>query len=86
MIRGDRLHDERTVEDRLKEGTKITDNVSGSDPKTLFPLQAALGYTIAQNLFISTKNLLVEGPADLVYLRCFSNQLENKGRTGSGRI
>src|SRR5690554_4895869 len=47
-------------------------------PNTLFPLQAALGYDIAQNLFISKKNLLVEGPADLIYLTFFSNLLQNE--------
>lgn len=81
MVRDDRLYQVRTVEDKEREGTKITENVTGSDPKTIFPLQAALGYTIAQNLFISTRNLLVEGPADLVYLRFFSSMLEKAGRT-----
>lgn len=46
MVRGERIHQVRTVEDRLKQGTTITDNISGSDPKTLFPLQAVLGYTL----------------------------------------
>lgn len=80
MVHSDRIHQVRTVEDLPKEGTKISDNVSGSDPKTIFPLQAALGYTIAQNLFISQKNLLVEGPADLIYLKLFSSILDQKGR------
>jgi hypothetical protein len=80
MVHSDRIHQVRTVEDLPKEGTKISDNVSGSDPKTIFPLQAALGYTIAQNLFISKKNLLVEGPADLIYLKLFSSILDQKGR------
>lgn len=81
MVHSDRLHQVRLVEDRLKDGTVVTDNVTGSDPKTVFPLQAALGYTIAQNLFISKRNVLVEGPADLVYLRYFSAQLEEANRT-----
>lgn len=62
MVHSDRLHQTRTVQDLEKEGTKISSNISGSDRNTLFPLQAALGYTIAQNLFISLRNLLVEGP------------------------
>jgi predicted ATP-dependent endonuclease of OLD family len=82
MIHSDRLHQVRLVEDKVDEGTVVTDNVMGSDPKTVFPLQAALGYTIAQNLFISKRNLLVEGPADLVYLKYFSNVLDSGGRTG----
>lgn len=82
MINGDRLHQVRLVEDRLTEGTVVSDNVMGSDPKTVFPLQAALGYTVAQNLFISKRNLLVEGPADLIYLKFLSAKLEDVGRQG----
>jgi hypothetical protein len=82
MVHGDRLHQVRLVEDRAREGTVVTDNVMGSDPKTVFPLQAALGYTVAQNLFISKRNLLVEGPADLIYLKFMSAQLEGAGREG----
>jgi predicted ATPase len=81
MIHSDRLHQVRTVEDRDHQGTKISDNVSSSDAKTIFPLQAALGYGIAQNLFISRRNLLVEGPADLIYLQFFSNMLQSSART-----
>ena len=80
MVHTDRIHQVRTVEDLPKEGTKISDNISGSGSKTIFPLQAALGYTIAQNLFISKRNLLVEGPADLIYLKFFSSILDQKRR------
>lgn len=81
MVHGNRLHQTRTVQDMETGGTKISDNVSSSDSNTLFPLQAALGYTIAQNLFISARNLLVEGPADLIYLKFFSTFLEKSDRT-----
>jgi len=69
------------VEDRDKIGTVISDNVSWTDERTIFPLQAALGWTIAQNLFISERNLLVEGSADLVYLQAASSILESQGKT-----
>lgn len=82
MIHPDRLNEVRTVEDQDKIGTVVSENVSGSDPRTVFPLQAALGWTIAQNLFISERNLLVEGPSDLIYLRTISAMLEAKGRKG----
>jgi len=49
-----RLHQVRMVEDKPREGTKISSNLSGSDPKTLFPLQAALGYTIAQTCYLES--------------------------------
>jgi predicted ATPase len=63
------------------EGTIISDTIQEKDPNTLFPLQVALGYDIAQNLFISKNNLLVEGPADLIYLTVISNILEIEKRT-----
>lgn len=80
MIQNDELNRVRVVEDKSSEGTRITENIASSDPKSIFPLQAALGYTIAQNLFIAQRNLLVEGPADLVFLRFFSSLLEDSGR------
>lgn len=80
MVHSDRLYQVRTVQDYLDGGTRVSDNVSGSDAKTIFPLQAALGYTIAQNLFIGKRNLLVEGVGDLVYIQFFSSLLEKAGR------
>ena len=63
-------------------GTIISDTIQEKDPNTLFPLQAALGYDIAQNLFISNNNLLVEGSADLIYLTLLSSLLEANKRIG----
>jgi predicted ATP-dependent endonuclease of OLD family len=81
MIKGEKLDVARTVEDVENNGTIISGDLNGSDPNTIFPLQAALGYTLAQNLFISKYNLLVEGPADLLYLKHFSSILVDKGKT-----
>lgn len=64
-----------------EDGTIISDSIQEKDPNTLFPLQAALGYDIAQNLFVSKNNLLVEGPADLIYLTVLSSVLEAEKRT-----
>jgi hypothetical protein len=74
----------RVVEDRVKEGTKITGELAGSSDESLFPLQAALGYSIAQNLFIAKKNVLVEGAADLVLLQHLAAVLETVGKQGLG--
>lgn len=82
MVHSNRLNQVRVVEDRKNIGTVISDNVSWTDSRTIFPLQAALGWTIAQNLFISEKNLLVEGAADLVVLQTVSAVLEAQGRVG----
>ena len=81
MVESDALHRVRTVYDS-DDGSVISDAIQEKDPDTLFPLQAALGYDIAQNLFVSKNNLLVEGPADLNYLTYMSNLLENEGREG----
>lgn len=81
MVKSDALHLVRTVYDS-EEGSIISDAIQEKDPDTLFPLQAALGYDIAQNLFVSKNNLLVEGPSDLNYLTFMSNMLENEGREG----
>lgn len=82
MINSEELETVRVVEDRTNEGTKITEHLEGSANDSLFPLQAALGYSIAQNLFISKKNVLIEGPADLILLQHFSSLLEKEGKPG----
>ena len=63
-------------------GAKISNTIQEKDPDTLFPLQAALGYDIAQNLFVSKKNLLIEGVSDLIYLTTMSELLKNENRVG----
>lgn len=80
MVNSDRLNQVRMVEDKDSIGTIITDNLSSTDPRTIFPLQAALGWDIAQNLFISKRNLLVEGPSELIYLKHMASILEAKSR------
>ena len=81
MVESEHLNRVRTCLE-TDAGSVISDSIQEKDPNTLFPLQAALGYDIAQNLFISKKNLLVEGPADLLYLTFFSNLLQSEKRTG----
>lgn len=81
MISSDKLQRVRTVLETDK-GSLISDSVQEKDPNTLFPLQAALGYNIAQNLFISQNNLLVEGVSDLIYLQTMSEIVEETGKEG----
>ena len=75
MVESEHLQRVRTCFE-TEAGTVISDSIQEKDPNTLFPLQAALGYDIAQNLFVSKNNLLVEGPADLIYLTLMSSILE----------
>lgn len=86
MVDADNLSSVRTVEDVFTEngkpvGTKIGEEVLSTDPDTVFPLQAALGYDITQSMSIGPHALVVEGPSDLLYLKWFSRQLRLRGRT-----
>ena len=79
MIAPDNLNRVRTVLE-TDEGSVVSDSIQEKDPKTLFPLQAALGYFLAQNLYISKKNLLVEGVSDLIILTAMSGILESENK------
>lgn len=81
MIPSNSLERVRTVFEEDKTSV-ISNSIQEKDPNTLFPLQAALGYDIAQNLFVSNKNLLVEGVSDLIILTALSGLLESLGRQG----
>ena len=83
MIQPDHLERARLVEDRGREpGSVTTSEVLTTDSDTLFPLQAALGYDIAQHLFIAKDNLAVEGPSDFLFMQAISERLIEDGREG----
>ena len=65
-----------------QDGTKVLTNVFDATDDSLFPLQGALGYEIQQTLFIGPNSLVVEGPADMLFLRAVSAELEREGREG----
>lgn len=72
----------RVVEDRGEVGSVTSSDVLEVGEDSAFPLQAALGYDLSQNLFIGERNLLVEGPSDLAYLDVISRYLRDQGREG----
>ena len=82
MVDSAHLDHVRVVEDRVTEGTKVTGDLAGSSDESLFPLQAALGYSIAQNLLDAKRNILIEDPADLIVLQHMSTLLETSGKLG----
>ncbi|MCA3506443.1 MAG: AAA family ATPase [Rhodobacter sp.] len=83
MIQPDHLERARLVEDKGREtGSVTTSDVLTTDRDTLFPLQAALGYDIAQHLFIAKDNLVVEGPSDFLFMQTISARLIEDGREG----
>ena len=81
MIQPGHLERVRLVEDKGREfGSKVTSDVLATDRDTLFPLQAALGYDMAQHLFIAPHNLIVEGTSDFTYMVTLSRHLASLGR------
>jgi predicted ATP-dependent endonuclease of OLD family len=69
----------RTVNISEDAGTTVTNDPTG-DARTLFPLQAALGYDLAQSLFVGPNNMVVEGVTDYWILSSVSDNLRDRGR------
>lgn len=79
MIDGDHFDDTKVVYEDDKTGyTKVSDDVWPTDKESLFPLQAGLGYTIAQTLFQGKKQLIVEGLTDYSILKAMNQLLAKK--------
>lgn len=95
MIDARRFDQVRIVEDKSidskeplppeQAGTKVFRDVLEASEGSLFPLQGALGYDIAQMLFVGPNCLIVEGVSDLLYLQTISGLLEETGRQGLDR-
>ena len=82
MIDGDRLQDVRIVyEDKQTGYTLVSSDVWPTDKETLFPLQAGLGYSLAQTLFYSKYNFVVEGLIDQSLLKVMNEILAKKNMT-----
>jgi len=83
MIDGDHLENVKIVyEDESNYGvTKVSDDVWPKDKDSLFPLQAGLGYSIAQTLFYSKYQLIVEGLTDYSILKAMNELLSQQKMT-----
>ncbi len=81
MIQPENLERVRLVEDYGRDrGSVVIEQALATDPDTLFPLQGALGYDLAQHLFVAPHNLVVEGIADFIYLSTLSDHLRDMGK------
>jgi hypothetical protein len=90
MVDANNLARARTVEDIIVTGddgmeeylgTKVGEKIFSTNPDTLIPLRAALGYEITRSMG-GKKTLLVESLTDAMYLTWFSRRLAERGRTG----
>lgn len=81
MVQPGALPAVRIVEDKgADEGSVTSSDVLSVDRDSLFPLQGALGFEVAQSLFIGPDNILVEGTSDWTYLTVMSDHLRELGR------
>jgi predicted ATP-dependent endonuclease of OLD family len=86
MVDPDELDNVRTVflkkdEDGDRFHTCVaTGTEPGGDRDTVLPLQAALGYELAQTLFLGKKTLVVEGFSDYMLLKYLSHELRIAGK------
>jgi AAA ATPase domain len=81
MVPADAIKIVRTVNITQEFGTQVTNSPTG-DSRTLFPLQAALGYSLSQTLFVGNSNIIVEGVTDFWILSSVSEHLISVGRVG----
>lgn len=71
------------VAEEVKPGdTKVHQNWATADKDARFTLQAALGLSWSQSLFVGQYNLVVEGVTDFWFLSAVSEMLRQVGKTG----
>ncbi len=81
MVEAEHLDRVRLVEDKGRGvGAVVSSDVLSAEPDSFFPLQAAIGYDIAQSLFGRPDNLLVQATSDYTYLTVISDHLKQFGR------
>lgn len=60
-------------------GTIVHTSITATDDGALLPLQEALGYDLAQSLFVHKKNLVLEGLTDYWYIEASAELMKEAG-------
>jgi len=79
MVDPDHLERVRVVCEDKDGNAQVSEDVWPKDEDSLFPLQAGLGYALAQTLFYSKRQLVVEGLSDFWLLKAINQVLSTKG-------
>lgn len=80
LIDGSHIERVRTVYLTEPGKARVSNNVRPEgDRDTLLPIQAAVGYSIAQTLFFGKRSLIVEGVTDYWYIKTLSACLSTLG-------
>lgn len=82
MIDMNRLDNIWVAEERASNGTVVHNDWATADKDARFTLQAALGLSWAQSLFVGQRNLVVEGVTDFWFLTTLSTLLKEAGELG----
>jgi predicted ATP-dependent endonuclease of OLD family len=80
LIDGEHIHRVRPVTEDETGHSRITTDTWPRDRETIFPLQAAAGYSMIRGLFQHKKNVLVEGMTDYLYLHTLNLLCRADGR------
>ena len=81
MIDMERLDNIRVCIENKDKGSTVSEDFYAADEHARFPLQAALGLSISQSLFIGPYNLVVEGITDFWLLSTLATILRSENRT-----
>ena len=82
MIDFTRLDNIYVADEKTPGDTKIHQNWATADKDARFTLQAALGLSWSQSLFVGQYNLIVEGVTDFWFLSTVSEMLRQAGKAG----
>lgn len=82
MIDFTRLDNIYVCEEKTPDGSKVHKDWATADKDARFTLQAALGLSWSQSLFVGQFNLVVEGVTDYWFLTVISTLLKDAGETG----
>ena len=82
MVDFTRLDNIYICEEKPQEGVKVHQDWASAGQDARFTLQAALGLSWSQSLFVGKYNLVVEGVTDFWFLSTFSELLRQAGREG----
>jgi len=82
MVDFTRLDNIYICEEKEDEGAKVHQDWASAGKDARFTLQAALGLSWSQSLFVGKYNLVVEGVTDFWFLATFSELLRQAGKEG----
>lgn len=80
LIDMQRLDNIRVCSESMKKGTTVSADFYAADESDRFPLQAALGLSMSQSLFVGPFNLVVEGVTDYWLLSTMATILRCENR------